>query len=174
VPESQTWKDRIKGEIKCEEYDWTWFTSYTGHITTAATSDSANCSSDSTTSTTADTTDSGDAVWTQCEHSGFDTALLQDSSIPILYFDETVLYEDFIHDHGIVQLSVKVRVMPQCWFVLLRYWLRLDGVMLKVNCYYYTLAVCHSSFQRGHCLCSTVRQREFDTDSMNCAILHVC
>jgi type 2A phosphatase activator TIP41 len=143
VPESQTWKDRIKGGVKCEEYDWTWFTSYTGHITTAATSDSKSCSGSVDTSKTsaATNTDSSDAVWTQCEHSGFDTALLQDSSIPILYFDETVLYEDFIHDHGIVQLSVKVRVMPQCWFVLLRFWLRLDGVMLKVMFYNITICV---------------------------------
>jgi type 2A phosphatase activator TIP41 len=151
VPESQTWKDRIKGGVKCEEYDWTWFTTYTGHVTTAAaaTNDSRNCSSDSTTST-ATTTSAADisnnAVWTQCEHSRFDTALLQDSSIPILYFDETVLYEDFIHDHGIVQLSVKVRVMPQCWFVLLRYWLRLDGVMLKVNHHYHTFLFCDAPF----------------------------
>ena len=27
----------------------------------------------------------------------------------------------------------QVRVMPRCWFVLLRYWLRLDGVLMRLR-----------------------------------------
>lgn len=48
-------------------------------------------------------------------------------------YDEVVLFEDFIHDHGVVRVTVKTRVMPRCWFVLLRYWLRVDGVVMKVS-----------------------------------------
>ena len=48
-------------------------------------------------------------------------------------YDDVVLFEDFIHDHGVVRMSVKTRIMPRCWYVLLRYWLRVDGVAMKVN-----------------------------------------
>lgn len=58
--------------------------------------------------------------------------MLRDVSSPILMYDDVVLFEDFIHDHGVVRLSVKTRIMPQCWFVLLRYWLRVDNVIMKV------------------------------------------
>ncbi|CAM9350179.1 unnamed protein product [Laminaria digitata] len=47
-------------------------------------------------------------------------------------YDDVVLFEDFIHDHGVVRMSVKTRTMPRCWYVLLRYWLRVDGVVMKV------------------------------------------
>lgn len=56
-------------------------------------------------------------------------------------YDEVVLFEDFIHDHGIVRISVKTRIMPQCWFVLLRYWLRVDGVVMKV-CFVFCVMAC--------------------------------
>lgn len=71
-------------------------------------------------------------AWVACEPGGIDRQLLQDRSSPILMYDEVVLFEDFIHDHGIVRISVKTRTMPQCWFVLLRYWLRVDRVVMKV------------------------------------------
>ncbi|CAN0089888.1 unnamed protein product [Ectocarpus fasciculatus] len=58
--------------------------------------------------------------------------MLLDQSSPILMYDDVVLFEDFIHDHGVVRMSVKTRVMPGFWFVLLRYWLRVDGVVMKV------------------------------------------
>lgn len=48
-------------------------------------------------------------------------------------YDDVVLFEDFIHDHGVVRMSVKTRTMPRCWYVLLRYWLRVDGVVMKVR-----------------------------------------
>ncbi|KAG5192430.1 TIP41-like family-domain-containing protein [Tribonema minus] len=70
--------------------------------------------------------------WQRCDASGIDVAMLQDSAAPILFFDEVTLFEDFIHDAGEVRLSAKVRVMPRCWYVLLRYWLRVDGITLKI------------------------------------------
>lgn len=71
-------------------------------------------------------------MWTACEPGGIDRGLLRDQSSPILLYDDVVLFEDFIHDHGVVRLSVKTRIMPECWFVLLRYWLRVDNVSMKV------------------------------------------
>lgn len=76
--------------------------------------------------------DGNPAQWTACPPGGIDRTLLQDRSISILMFDDVVLFEDFIHDHGIVRLNVKIRVMPQCWYILLRYWLRVDNVVMKV------------------------------------------
>ncbi|TDH72356.1 hypothetical protein CCR75_008774 [Bremia lactucae] len=52
---------------------------------------------------------------------------------PILWFDEVTLYEDELHDHGASAMTVKVRVMPSGFFVLSRYWLRLDHVVLRLH-----------------------------------------
>ncbi|XP_020095392.1 TIP41-like protein isoform X1 [Ananas comosus] len=52
---------------------------------------------------------------------------------PILFYDEVVLYEDELADNGVSLLTVKVRVMPSCWFLLLRYWLRVDGVLMRLR-----------------------------------------
>uniref|UniRef100_A0A2P2JKA8 TIP41-like protein n=1 Tax=Rhizophora mucronata TaxID=61149 RepID=A0A2P2JKA8_RHIMU len=52
---------------------------------------------------------------------------------PILFYDEVVLYEDELADNGVSLLTVKVRVMPSCWFVLLRFWLRVDGVLMRLR-----------------------------------------
>ncbi len=70
---------------------------------------------------------------------------------PILFYDELTLYESELDDNGSTSLTVKVRdnraaatsprpqarrcaqvrVMPSCWFVLMRYWLRVDGVLVR-------------------------------------------
>ncbi|XP_063374597.1 TIP41-like protein [Cydia amplana] len=49
----------------------------------------------------------------------------------ILFYHDLTLFEDELHDHGISKLSVKIRVMPSYWFVLLRYFLRVDDVMVR-------------------------------------------
>ena len=78
---------------------------------------------------------------------------------PILYFAEVVLFEDELADNGISSLSVKLvrprpssrwllllasqlthavrahvsqRVMPTCFFILQRQWIRVDDVMFRV------------------------------------------
>eukprot|EP00164_Ancoracysta_twista_P002606 GFYU01003467.1.p1 GENE.GFYU01003467.1~~GFYU01003467.1.p1 ORF type:complete len:267 (+),score=78.37 GFYU01003467.1:152-952(+) len=51
---------------------------------------------------------------------------------PMLYYDDVVLFEDELHDNGIASLSCKVRVMPSCWFCLMRFGLRVDGVLFRV------------------------------------------
>lgn len=52
---------------------------------------------------------------------------------PILFYDEVILYEDELADNGISLLTVKVRVMPSGWFLLLRFWLRVDGVLMRLR-----------------------------------------
>nr|XP_026491671.1 TIP41-like protein [Vanessa tameamea] len=49
----------------------------------------------------------------------------------ILFYHDLTLFEDELHDHGISKLSVKIRVMPSYWFVLLRHFLRVDDVLVR-------------------------------------------
>ncbi|XP_038236011.1 TIP41-like protein isoform X1 [Dermochelys coriacea] len=51
----------------------------------------------------------------------------------IMFFEEVLLFEDELHDHGVSSLSVKIRVMPSSFFVLLRFFLRVDGVLIRMN-----------------------------------------
>lgn len=52
---------------------------------------------------------------------------------PIIFFDEVMLYEDEMADNGITALSCKVRVMPARLLLLCRFFMRLDGVMVRVR-----------------------------------------
>ncbi|XP_006628115.1 TIP41-like protein [Lepisosteus oculatus] len=51
----------------------------------------------------------------------------------IMFFEEVLLFEDELHDHGVSMISVKIRVMPSSFFVLLRFFLRVDGVLIRMN-----------------------------------------
>ncbi|XP_028936889.1 TIP41-like protein isoform X2 [Ornithorhynchus anatinus] len=51
----------------------------------------------------------------------------------IRFFEEVLLFEDELHDHGVSSLSVKIRVMPSSFFLLLRFFLRVDGVLIRMN-----------------------------------------
>ena len=52
---------------------------------------------------------------------------------PILFFDEVVLYEDEMADNGITMLSCKIRVMAERLLLLVRFFMRLDGVMFRLR-----------------------------------------
>lgn len=52
---------------------------------------------------------------------------------PILLYEEGTLYESELDDAGISSLHYKVRVMPRCWYVLLRFYLRIDGVIIRLR-----------------------------------------
>ena len=72
-------------------------------------------------------------TWQPLAKSGLKLDMLKDKSIPILFFDELVLYEDDLHDNGHVQFSLKIRVMPTCAFVLARMYVRIDRVLLRLR-----------------------------------------
>lgn len=73
----------------------------------------------------------GEATWKPLESSGMNIDLLKDTTQPILYFDDIELFEDDLHDNGVVNLRIKLRVMPTCLYVLSRCWLRVDGLLLR-------------------------------------------
>ncbi|XP_016114372.1 TIP41-like protein [Sinocyclocheilus grahami] len=51
----------------------------------------------------------------------------------IKFFEDVLLFEDELHDHGVSMISVKIRVMPTSFFLLLRFFLRVDGVLIRIN-----------------------------------------
>ncbi|GKZ01553.1 hypothetical protein MPSEU_001105900 [Mayamaea pseudoterrestris] len=71
--------------------------------------------------------------WKELSESGMNVGLLTDTTVPILFFDEIILFEDDMHDNGQVQYSVKLRVMPTCSYVLARLWVRVDNIILRVR-----------------------------------------
>jgi hypothetical protein len=52
---------------------------------------------------------------------------------PIVFAAALPLYEDELHDNGATRLSLKVRVMPSCFFLLLRCFVRVDDVLVRAR-----------------------------------------
>ena len=52
---------------------------------------------------------------------------------PILHFGEVYLFECDLDDCGYTMSKIRFRVMNNCFYVLLRFYLRVDGV--KVRCF---------------------------------------
>lgn len=52
---------------------------------------------------------------------------------PILFFDAVDLYEDELADNGTALVNIKVRMMPERLLVLSRFFLRLDGVIVRIR-----------------------------------------
>jgi len=50
----------------------------------------------------------------------------------ILFYDDVCLYEDELGDNGTSMLSVKIRCMPTSFFLLMRFFLRVDGVLIRI------------------------------------------
>jgi type 2A phosphatase activator TIP41 len=70
----------------------------------------------------------------------------------ILYYENVDLFEDELADHGIAQFSAKIRVMKSSFFVLLRYFLRIDNIkaMIIDTRYYHELN--DNYILREHCV----------------------
>ncbi|PSS26127.1 TIP41-like protein [Actinidia chinensis var. chinensis] len=124
VPAAAKWKFRSKPfQQVILNYDYTFTTPYCGSETreiseqlgSNVTSDEGNCC----------------LYWEDCNEQ-IDVAALA-SKEPILFYDEVILYEDELADNGVSLLTVKVRVMPTSWFLLLRFWLRVDGVLMRLR-----------------------------------------
>lgn len=71
-------------------------------------------------------------VWRRCGPGGIDFSLLQQRD-DILLYDEMILYQDDLEDCGDVKYDIKVRVMPTCWYVLSRLYVRVDGTELLLR-----------------------------------------
>ncbi|XP_074348239.1 TIP41-like protein isoform X1 [Apium graveolens] len=123
VPAAAKWKFRSKPfQQVILDYDYTFTTPYCGSETIEKNSEQRDTISD-------------EGIcklrWEDCEEQIDLTALA--SKEPILFYDEVIFYEDELADSGVSLLTVKVRVMPSCWFLLLRFWLRVDGVLMRLR-----------------------------------------
>ena len=68
-------------------------------------------------------------VGEQCSDDFFPFELLTDTSLKILLFKEVHFWDDELDDNGMSRMTVKVRVMDSFFFVLMKYELRVDGVL---------------------------------------------
>jgi hypothetical protein len=108
-------------------YDWTFSSPYAGTILHRF--ESSNKEGNYEISTT--TQINNREQWQPLTESHIPFHLLQDTTQPILLFDDIFLYEDDLHDNGDVSLNIKVRAMPTCWFVLQRLFVRVDYVCIR-------------------------------------------
>ncbi|WFD31460.1 Tap42 interacting protein [Malassezia sp. CBS 17886] len=111
-----------------KQYDWTYSSTWPG---------TAGCTA-AVPLFGAEETACGD--WDAAFHRGTDPArdripverLGPGSGQPILFYDDVVLYEDELGDNGSSMLNVKVRVMPNEFLVLQRFFLRVDDVVFRI------------------------------------------
>ncbi|CAH2062883.1 unnamed protein product, partial [Iphiclides podalirius] len=102
---AEAWQEsRPDAEKKKQNFDWTFSTDYKGTL-------------------------SNDIVVESTDEK-IDFELLKQRD-QILFYHDLTLFEDELHDHGISKMSVKIRVMPSYWYVLLRYFLRVDDVLVR-------------------------------------------
>ena len=110
-----SWKEKVEkqtqktGDVGRREWDWTYTSEYAGKGTAA---------------------DGAPLGWAAHAGAGIDMALLRKRE-PILFYAELPLYESDLCDSGASESRVRIRVMPSCLFILLRHWLRIDGVLIK-------------------------------------------
>jgi len=124
VPAAAKWKFRSKPSREVIlDYDYTFTTPYCGSETIEIDTEEGGRGEISQ--------EACSLHWEDCEEQ-IDVVSLA-SKEPILFYDEVVLYEDELADNGVSLLTVKVRVMPSCWFLLLRFWLRVDGVLMRLR-----------------------------------------
>ncbi|XP_058769540.1 TIP41-like protein [Vicia villosa] len=123
VPAAAKWKFRSKPfEEIILDYDYTFTTPYCG---------SGAIEIDKDLNGRKISEETGNLRWEDCKEQ-IDLVALA-SKEPILFYDEVVLYEDELADNGVSLLTVKVRVMPSSWFLLLQFWLRVDGVLIRLR-----------------------------------------
>ncbi|WIA16031.1 hypothetical protein OEZ85_012763 [Tetradesmus obliquus] len=141
------------------EYDWTYTTSYCGSLSflpphfgssssnsgtepqqqqqqqqqDAAAAPAATACSAPDASTSQQQQQQQQLPQWQRSSSQIDRRMLMSKDEPILFYAEVPLYESELDDNGVCQLTVKVRVMPRCWLVLLRFWLRVDGCLVRLR-----------------------------------------
>ena len=119
--DAKTWSEKSsKSKPSSSEfyYDWSFATPYAGTIHVDSTTEDISVNR---------------MKWKPTSQSQIPFHLLQDTSQPILLYDDISLFEDDLHDNGDASLNIKIRVMPMCWYVLQRLFVRVDFVCLKVR-----------------------------------------
>ena len=105
-------------------YDWSFSSPYAGTFLTTKSNDDEQYSK-------INKLINNRQQWHPLPQSQIPFHLLQDTSQPILLYDDIHLFEDDLHDNGESSLNIKIRVMPKCWYVLQRLFVRVDYVCVK-------------------------------------------
>lgn len=126
--------------------DWTFSTKYGGTINVTGKFGGIKSSS---------TVDLSDVV-------GVDYDALRDTSLPILFSSEVILFEDELDDNGTASYKVRIRVMPSFFFVLARFFLRVDDVLIRIydTRYFHRFGsplIVRETVHREACLATTLR-----------------
>lgn len=113
VSNSQDWLEARKNSPHLNKivhpFDWTYSTDYSGTITAQ------------------ESLEEGEITDLQID---YEKLKVQEK---ILFFDEVVLYEDELDDNGCTKLSAKIRVMPSGFFILMRFYLRVDHTLIRIH-----------------------------------------
>ncbi len=118
-------KDQSGQEIKTwrDDFDWTYTTTYQGSVYRDKSNGDKPISQGQE--------KEKDIIAPILTTKGIDYDLLRLRE-PILWSSHAVLFEDDLFDSGVTQLSVKIRVMPSCFFVLLRDFIRVDNTHVRI------------------------------------------
>eukprot|EP00967_Tisochrysis_lutea_P069544 scaffold91459_cov31-Tisochrysis_lutea.AAC.1 len=114
VASSAAWKEKAAAYAKRDpvrDYDWTYTADYMGEAMRG----------------------DEEAAWAPHTGDGIDMAMLKRTDLPILAFTDMVLFTDDLHDCGESELRLRLRLMPDCFFILLRHFLRVDGVFIRTH-----------------------------------------
>jgi type 2A phosphatase activator TIP41 len=94
-----------------KKFDWTFSTDYTGTLIPAS---------------------DGSPIVVEETTENIDMQRLMERN-EILYYDSIDLYEDELADHGVAKMDVKIRVMKDYFYILMRYFLRIDQILARVQ-----------------------------------------
>ena len=103
-------------EVVDPGHDWTFTTRYAGSVDVSE-----------------EAAGKGARVMCADTEEGIDFGLVGDTSEPIEAFDDVDLFESELDDNGQARYHVKVRCMPARTYVLARFWLRVDKVLLRAH-----------------------------------------
>ncbi|KNC83127.1 hypothetical protein, variant [Sphaeroforma arctica JP610] len=107
--------EHIKEVVK--PFDWTYSTAYTGSLR----------------SVDGDQTINLPTISAALQGEAIDYELLKPHREPILFYGEVILFEDELADNGESTVSVKFRCMPSGFFILLRQFIRVDDVLIRIR-----------------------------------------
>lgn len=149
VAASHVWSESNRGQVAklkaekeydeqtpSQDFDWTFTTHYWGDITLVDANSNSAAPSNSGAAAPLSTGKpyNPEVIKTGLDEvkDGIPMEKLKSTAEPILWFSHVHLFEDELHDNGIAEISTKSRVMNSFWFCLVRFWLRVDGVLFKV------------------------------------------
>lgn len=115
------------------KFDWTYTTYYAGDINYQSNSqsiDQASAPIDQLIEQSVNQSNQSTDLQILPDPQPIPLALLQRPD-PILYFTSFPLFEDELHDNGHSTCSIKCRFMKNCFLILVTFFLRVDGVLLR-------------------------------------------